>query len=39
MNHCRERATPVALMGCVVDKDAPLEWRAPGKEAFDAIHP
>ena len=31
--HCRERATPVALMGCVIDKDAPLEWRAPGKDA------
>jgi hypothetical protein len=20
-------------MGCVIDKDAPLEWRAPGNEA------
>jgi hypothetical protein len=22
----------VALMGCVINKDAPLEWRAPGKD-------
>jgi hypothetical protein len=29
----------VALMGCVIDKDAPLEWRAPGKEGRHAIHP
>ena len=28
--HCRERATPVALAS---HEDAPLEWRAPGKEA------
>ena len=25
-------ATQVALMGCVINKDAPLEWRAPGKD-------
>jgi hypothetical protein len=32
MTHCREGATPAALMGCVIRKDAPLEWRAPGKD-------
>src|SRR5258705_10756667 len=32
-HHGWERATPVALMGCVIHKDAPLEWRAPSKEA------
>ncbi|CAN5875900.1 hypothetical protein BH11PSE3_BH11PSE3_37520 [soil metagenome] len=29
--HCGERGTPVPLMVCVIDKDAPLEWRAPSK--------
>ena len=24
-------------MGCVFDKDAPLEWRAPGKDAKGGI--
>jgi hypothetical protein len=32
MNHCWERATPVALMGGVIRKDASLEWRAPSKD-------
>ncbi len=26
----RERATPVALLGCVIDKKSATEWRAPG---------
>src|SRR5688572_5663895 len=30
--HCRERATPVALIVCVIHKDAPPAWRAPGKD-------
>jgi hypothetical protein len=24
-------------MGCVINEDAPLEWRAPGKEGKDDV--
>ena len=30
--HCRERGTPVPLMGCRDPKKSATEWRAPGKE-------
>jgi hypothetical protein len=30
--HGWERATPVALMGCVIHKEAQLELRAPSKD-------
>ena len=37
--HGRERATPVALMGCVIHKEAQLEWRAPSKDKRRALRP
>jgi len=38
--HGWERATPVALMGCVIHKEAQLELRAPSKDedARDMIY-
>ena len=37
MSHRWERATPVALMGWVIDKKSATEWRAPSHETHDPV--